>query len=154
METSPGDTPPQPSPSADPLPACWHLTPAQHAHILHTQIIPTELGPYLPAPPTAPSKKPQAILILGQTGAGKTRFTPSLLAPLDKPLHLIADTFKTYHPFYTACRTSSFSFLIAVPPVALSSLFFAQCEGGGHGREIQGGIILTCPPPKPFSPPR
>ena len=109
MDTRPGDPPPKPPPSTDPLPASWHLTPAQHAHILHTQIIPTELGPYLPVPPTATSKKPLAILILGQTGAGKTRFTPSLLAPLDNPLHLIADTFKTYHPFYTTCRTLTFS---------------------------------------------
>ena len=113
MDNRPQDPPTQPPPSTDPLPASWHLTPAQHADILHTQIIPTELGPYLPVPPATTSKKSQAILILGQTGAGKTRFTPSLLAPLDNPLHLIADTFKTYHPFYAACRTLTPSISLA-----------------------------------------
>ncbi|KAK4043243.1 zeta toxin domain-containing protein, partial [Parachaetomium inaequale] len=88
--------------------------------ILHTQILPTELHPFLPSPTSSPpnvtprrrQKKPLAVLLLGQTGAGKTRLAPLLLSAFPPsqesppPLHLIADTYKTYHPSYSACLAS------------------------------------------------
>ncbi|KAK4123925.1 hypothetical protein N657DRAFT_433983 [Parathielavia appendiculata] len=98
--------------------SAWQLTPAQHSSILQTQILPAELHPFLPSTTnntnqlptiTASTTRPKAVLILGQTGAGKTRLAPLLLSaltslsPTRTPLHLIADTFKTYHPFYTTC---------------------------------------------------
>lgn len=57
-------------------------------------------------------QKPLAVLIVGQTGAGKTRLAPVLRqAMVDDvggggrrtPAHFIADTYKTYHPHYAAC---------------------------------------------------
>ena len=102
------------------LPAAWHLTPEAHARILQTQILPAELYPFLP--PSPPQHQPLAVFVLGQTGAGKTRLAPRLHAALTRslsgeqqqqqqqqqqqpvqPVHLIADTYKRYHPHYGAC---------------------------------------------------
>ncbi|KAK3301587.1 zeta toxin-domain-containing protein [Chaetomium strumarium] len=117
-------------PTDDLLLAAWRIPPSAHAHILHTSILPAELHPFLPSKtsssssssssssPSSPSTKPMAILVLGQTGAGKTRLAPLLLraissrrssptGPPPPPLHLIADTFKTYHPFYTAALAAA-----------------------------------------------
>ncbi|GAB1320792.1 Zeta toxin domain-containing protein [Madurella fahalii] len=108
------------NPDIPALLASWKLTPSQHEHILHTQILPRELYPFLPSrspsqPQTQRRRRPLAILILGQTGAGKTRLAPLLLNTLqrhqqqqDNPtqpavVHLIADTYKTYHPHYHTC---------------------------------------------------
>ncbi|KAK4242405.1 hypothetical protein C8A03DRAFT_40221 [Achaetomium macrosporum] len=112
----------------------WQISPSTHAQILHTSILPAELYPFLPSKTPSPSSssssntKPLAVLVLGQTGAGKTRLAPLLLramqqqqqqqqqqcpsssspnGPLLKPLHLIADTFKTYHPFYSTCLATA-----------------------------------------------
>lgn len=95
-QKAPTDTPPpqQPSPGPNSIPAqpaplsaaevdrllaSWQLTPEQHDAILRDVIIPTELGPYLPAPPRDPSTRPLVVLVLGQTGAGKTLLAPRLL---------------------------------------------------------------------------
>ncbi|KXX79009.1 Replicase polyprotein [Madurella mycetomatis] len=75
------------NPDIPALLASWKLTPSQHEHILHTQILPRELYPFLTSPSPSPSpsqpqprrRRPLAILILGQTGAGKTRLAPLLL---------------------------------------------------------------------------
>lgn len=45
-----------------------------------------------------------------QTGAGKSRLAPELLAAVEKrgsPAHLIADVYKTYHPAYSSLLTSA-----------------------------------------------
>ncbi len=48
--------------------------------------------------------RPVCVLVAGQTGAGKTRTAPLVVATLTamkrKFVHLIADTYKTYHPKY------------------------------------------------------
>lgn len=83
----------------------YTLAPADHLSIFTTTILPTELAPHHSHPPN--SSHPLAVLILGQTGAGKTRLAPLLLSALSRtgtpPVHLIADTYKTYHPYYTTC---------------------------------------------------
>lgn len=127
--------------------ASWQISPETHDHILRTRIIPTELGPFLSLHEKSNENnnsnkkgkrtRPRAILILGQTGAGKTYYTPHLLSALvdekvqeeqqqnqDEPddhsnsggsrrqrrepavLHLIADTYKTYHPNFATCLAS------------------------------------------------
>ncbi|KAK4250555.1 zeta toxin-domain-containing protein [Corynascus novoguineensis] len=128
--------------------ASWQISPETHDHILRTRIIPTELGPFLSLHEEKSNEnsnsnkkgkgtRPRAILILGQTGAGKTYYTPHLLSTLvddqiqeeqqqnqDEPsshsssggsrrqrrepavLHLIADTYKTYHPNFATCLAS------------------------------------------------
>ncbi|KLU89018.1 zeta toxin family protein [Magnaporthiopsis poae ATCC 64411] len=59
---------------------------------------------------------PVAVLLVGQTGAGKTRTAPllaeavSTAAARQRPrarAHLIADTYKTYHPAYAALAAQS-----------------------------------------------
>ncbi|CCC12017.1 unnamed protein product [Sordaria macrospora k-hell] len=103
-------------------PPSWTLTPSARLEIFTTKILPAELQPCLPSPSTTTEdttnfnlrrrrRRPLAILIVGQTGAGKTRLAPLLLRAMTTshpshappPAHLIADTYKTYHPFYSAC---------------------------------------------------
>lgn len=56
---------------------------------------------------------PVAVLLVGQTGAGKTRTAPLLAEAVStarqrRPrAHLIADTYKTYHPAYAALAAQS-----------------------------------------------
>lgn len=92
--------PPQPTPIET-----YTLSPADHLSIFTTTILPTELAPHHSHSPSP--HRPLAVLILGQTGAGKTRLAPLLLAALSHngtpPVHLIADTYKTYHPHHTTC---------------------------------------------------
>ncbi|KAK4167617.1 zeta toxin-domain-containing protein [Cladorrhinum sp. PSN259] len=104
----------------------WRLTPTRRQEIFSSQILPTELAPFL-SPSSSSlsssqpcSEKPQAIILLGQTGAGKTSLAPLLLQHFDSssssssssspagggggpPLHFIADTLKTYHPHFSTC---------------------------------------------------
>ncbi|CCE27024.1 uncharacterized protein CPUR_00496 [Claviceps purpurea 20.1] len=77
-------------------------------HIFQSQILPAEF-PHLPSPSHhGPSRgRPLAVLTVGQTGAGKTRISRAILAAMhvvrrdaNVPAHLIADTYKIYHPDY------------------------------------------------------
>ncbi|KAK4193594.1 zeta toxin-domain-containing protein [Podospora australis] len=120
------------------LPPSWRLAPSQREDIFREIIFPQEIAPHLPAPSSEPlllspvshhlqkqhsRRRPLAVLILGQTGAGKTRLAPLVSSALAanfsrrlgseekkpkeyKPVHLIADTYKTYHPFYSQCLAS------------------------------------------------
>ncbi|KAK4200558.1 zeta toxin-domain-containing protein [Triangularia verruculosa] len=93
------------------LPPSWTLTQEQERQIFTTTILPLEITPFIPpTPPTPPSTPPPtAIILLGQTGSGKTRLAPLLsssLSPSSPPCHLIADTYKTHHPFYSPCLTA------------------------------------------------
>ncbi|KAL7626186.1 hypothetical protein AAE478_002956 [Parahypoxylon ruwenzoriense] len=116
-------------------PQSYVLSEDESRVIFERDIIPAELGalasssPSLPSaePPasqviseneTSPSRSPSAaaamagqnaplaVLLVGQTGAGKTRTAPlleSAMAQLrnGRPLaHFVADTYKTYHPAY------------------------------------------------------
>ncbi|KAF3352779.1 hypothetical protein VdG1_08716 [Verticillium dahliae VDG1] len=70
--------------------------------IFKSQILPAEFPSLAPAPQTQAGQRPLAVLIVGQTGAGKTRLAPAVLkaqtALRGSPAHIIADTYKTYHP--------------------------------------------------------
>lgn len=81
--------------------------------IFNTEILPAEFTNLQPSPLTDDSpdtdtnnvQPPLAVLIVGQTGAGKTRLAPAILSALTSfrrgpPAHFIADTYKTYHPAY------------------------------------------------------
>jgi len=81
--------------------------------VFSDEIVPQELVPYMHLQHHTEDgeQKPLAVLIVGQTGAGKTRLAPILRqAMVDNvgggrrtPAHFIADTYKTYHPHYAAC---------------------------------------------------
>ncbi|POR31764.1 Uncharacterized protein TPAR_08023, partial [Tolypocladium paradoxum] len=93
-----------------PLPdlSVYRLPDADSQRIFHSEILPAELPPPDTQPSSSPasSSKPLALLTVGQTGAGKTLLAQTLLGPLrllrgpasPPPAHLIADTYKTYHP--------------------------------------------------------
>ncbi|KAL2181970.1 zeta toxin-domain-containing protein [Thermothelomyces heterothallicus CBS 202.75] len=180
--------PPRDSGSADDetarLLAAWQISPETHDHILRTRILPAELDPFLPEVIGGKSTRPRAILILGQTGAGKTHFAPRLLSALrqqqqeqggggeslpsdwdrsprddtstsrQRPqrrqgraaaggkeeggpiLHLIADTYKRYHPHYAACLASARHADLAsrVAGPAAARWLLAVCERAADAR--------------------
>lgn len=82
--------------------------------IFTAEILPAEFH-NLPSHNAAQASPPLAVLAVGQTGAGKTRLSPAILsafhlirgAPPTGPAHLIADTYKTYHPEYTRLMLST-----------------------------------------------
>lgn len=82
------------------------LSEAVSKEIFETTILPAEFPPS-----TTPSPSPLAVLLLGQTGAGKTRTAPALHALLaarrGPPIHLIADTYKAFHPSYASLAATS-----------------------------------------------
>ncbi|KAK3692424.1 zeta toxin-domain-containing protein [Podospora appendiculata] len=95
------------------LPPSWTLTPSARESIFHDSIAPHEVLPHLLHRPQPPTTQPLAVLLVGQTGAGKTRLAPALADAIaarraghHPPAHFIADTYKTYHPHYQACLTS------------------------------------------------
>ncbi|WYZ40034.1 hypothetical protein EsH8_IV_000375 [Colletotrichum jinshuiense] len=70
-------------------------------HIFTTKILPIDLPPELTPHPRR--SRPLAVLIVGQTGAGKTRTAPAILASMvriNPPAHFIADVYKAHHPSY------------------------------------------------------
>ena len=84
--------------------ATYILSEESSQHIFTTEIVPQELSSVLHLHHKSDGKQPLAVLIVGQTGAGKTRLAPVLLdamTSLDRtPAHFIADTYKAYHPSY------------------------------------------------------
>ncbi|KAK3944272.1 zeta toxin-domain-containing protein [Diplogelasinospora grovesii] len=90
-----------------PLPQEWTLTPEARLGIFTTSIIPHELTPYIHLNHQSDGVRPLAVIIVGQTGAGKTRLAPVLQSAMTalgrQPAHFIADVYKTYHPFYSEC---------------------------------------------------
>ncbi|KAM7184726.1 Zeta toxin domain containing protein [Naviculisporaceae sp. PSN 640] len=103
------------------IPDEWKLSASQQIKIFNNEIAPREILPHVrhqnneTTSSTKTSKRQLAVIIVGQTGAGKTRLAPDLLQAMTNilnkttqqattpisPAHLIADTYKTYHPFYT-----------------------------------------------------
>ncbi|KAI1460633.1 zeta toxin-domain-containing protein [Annulohypoxylon moriforme] len=100
-------------------PHSYILSEEESRAIFERVIVPAELGFLPPVTPdnadningdtktASSSRTPLAVLIIGQTGAGKTRTAPLLKTALTRlrsphPLaHFVADTYKTYHPSYT-----------------------------------------------------
>ncbi|KAI1144004.1 zeta toxin-domain-containing protein [Hypoxylon sp. FL0543] len=97
-------------------PQSYMLSEAESRAIFERDIFPAELGALSTAePPTSVNgdddgahRTPLAVLLVGQTGAGKTRTAPAIkdaiirLRGASNFLHLVADTYKTYHPAYHA----------------------------------------------------
>ena len=83
------------------------LSDAESITIFTNTILPAEFDHLPDYSASATSRQPLALLVVGQTGAGKTRLSPSLIDGMlsargpEPPAHLIADTYKTHHPSYT-----------------------------------------------------
>ncbi|KAL8285244.1 hypothetical protein RB597_002377 [Gaeumannomyces tritici] len=109
--------------------AQYVLSDAESRRIFEEEIVPAELGHLADhtdadadadaEPPAGDGQDggggggggPVAVLLVGQTGAGKTRTAPLLAAAMSgsssgtrrpRVAHLIADTYKTYHPAYAS----------------------------------------------------
>ncbi|KAF9877370.1 zeta toxin [Colletotrichum karsti] len=85
-----------------------HILPEPESRRIFTsQILPADLPPSLTPHPTR--GRPLAVLIVGQTGAGKTRTAPAVLSAMNRinpPAHFIADVYKAHHPSYRALLSS------------------------------------------------
>ncbi|KAH8895129.1 hypothetical protein GQ53DRAFT_78127 [Thozetella sp. PMI_491] len=93
------------------IPPEWAISEEDSIAIFNETIAPQELGSHLHIHHQVDGKRPLAVLIVGQTGAGKTRLAPDLKQAMTAfgrdPNHFIADTYKTYHPHYAeALRTA------------------------------------------------
>ncbi|OHE94588.1 zeta toxin [Colletotrichum orchidophilum] len=90
---------PPPPPPSD---LSRYVLPDEEAReIFTTKILPADLPPALTPHPRR--SRPLAVLIVGQTGAGKTRLAPVILDEMTRihpPAHLIADVYKAHHPSY------------------------------------------------------
>ncbi|OAA44772.1 zeta toxin family protein [Metarhizium rileyi] len=94
--------------------SCYRLSDQVSQHIFTTEILPAEFD-HLPSRNASKTSPPLAVLAVGQTGAGKTRLSPAILSafhllrgtPATGPAHLIADTYKTYHPEFTRLMLST-----------------------------------------------
>ncbi|KJZ72847.1 hypothetical protein HIM_07791 [Hirsutella minnesotensis 3608] len=87
----------------------YRLPDGELHRIYASQIEPAELPRRSPSAADRDALRPLALLTVGQTGAGKSFLSESLLPALrqrraGRPFqvaHLIADTFKTYHPSFS-----------------------------------------------------
>ncbi|KAI0382931.1 zeta toxin-domain-containing protein [Hypomontagnella monticulosa] len=98
----------------DTNPQSYILSDEDSQAIFERDIIPLELGALSAEVPTPSDglngtpRTPLAVLLIGQTGAGKTRTAPALKSAMiqlrgaSRLAHFVADTYKTYHPSYRA----------------------------------------------------
>ncbi|ROV98404.1 hypothetical protein VMCG_07096 [Cytospora schulzeri] len=90
------------------VPKSYVLPDDVNQDIFDKTIIPKELSHLENAGHLEDGVQPIAVFIVGQTGAGKARLTPSLLGAMKtrQPAHFVAGAFKTYHPDYTSILNS------------------------------------------------
>ncbi|QPH12571.1 hypothetical protein C2857_004783 [Epichloe festucae Fl1] len=141
--------PPPPDLSSHRLPAETSL------RIFQSEILPAE---FLNLPRRGSSEPPLAILAVGQTGAGKTRLSPAILSAVrlargggggGSAAHLIADTYKTYHPEYARLMLSAPHLASAATgPDARKWLAMAAREV--TGRAIDVLVESACRHPEDF----
>ncbi|KAI1417745.1 zeta toxin-domain-containing protein [Hypoxylon sp. FL1857] len=98
----------------DPNPQSYVLSEDESRAIFERDILPAELGALsaVVEPSTSingdntADRTPLAVLLVGQTGAGKTRTAPAIKEAIMRLrgdshfVHFVADTYKTYHPAY------------------------------------------------------
>lgn len=85
-------------------PQKYLLSDAESRKVFETEIVRDELEHLKGSGHVDDGLQPLAVILVGQTGAGKTRTAPALKEALTSikrtPAHFIADTYKTYHPEY------------------------------------------------------
>ncbi|KAI1393751.1 zeta toxin-domain-containing protein [Hypoxylon trugodes] len=93
-------------------PKSYMLSDDESRAIFERDIVPAELGHLsataeLSVSANGDGRTPLAVLLVGQTGAGKTRTAPAIKSAIERLrgrshlAHFVADTYKTYHPSYT-----------------------------------------------------
>ncbi|GAB0133566.1 hypothetical protein EsDP_00001973 [Epichloe bromicola] len=121
--------------------------------IFRSEILPAE---FHNLPQRGSSEPPLAILTVGQTGAGKTRLSPAILSAVRRvrggrggAAHLIADTYKTYHPEYARLMLSAPHLASAATgPDARKWLAMAAREVTGRGIDVL--LESACRHPEDF----
>ncbi|KAG5950816.1 hypothetical protein E4U53_004342 [Claviceps sorghi] len=103
LPNGPASPPPDLSP--------YRLAPETALQIFQSEILAAEFL-HLAHHAASCESVPLAVLAVGQTGAGKTRLSPAILSAMrlvrrEAPAHLIADTYKTYHPAYARLMLST-----------------------------------------------
>ena len=85
-------------------PQKYLLSDEESRRVFETEIVRDELEHLQGSGHVNDGLQPLAVILVGQTGAGKTRTAPALKEALSNinrtPAHFIADTYKTYHPEY------------------------------------------------------
>ncbi|KAB5570749.1 zeta toxin domain-containing protein, partial [Coniochaeta sp. 2T2.1] len=132
------------------------LSPSASRHIFTTEILPQELIPVLQLHHQTPNLQPLAVLIVGQTGAGKTRLAPLLLSAMrttrpnrGPPAHFIADTYKAYHPSYTSILSTNPSLASAATGTDARRWLTMACEYAAE-RKLDVLVESACRHPDDF----
>ncbi|KAM0284841.1 hypothetical protein ACHAQH_001762 [Verticillium albo-atrum] len=124
--------------------------------IFKSQILPAEFPSLTPSPQTLAGHPPLAVLIVGQTGAGKTRLAPAILDALTalrgSPAHIIADTYKTYHPSYATLTSSPATAPLASPATGPDARRWLRLAAA-HAAELRLDLLLesACRHPDDFT---
>ncbi|KAI2464170.1 zeta toxin-domain-containing protein [Annulohypoxylon bovei var. microspora] len=123
-------------------PQSYILSEDESRAIFERVIVPAELGALPPVSSNA-ARTPLAVLLTGQTGAGKTRTAPALKSAITQlrgpaPLaHFVADTYKTYHPRYQALLAAQPSLASAAAgPDARRWLLMAASRAAGRRADV------------------
>ncbi|KAJ2928197.1 hypothetical protein H1R20_g8903, partial [Candolleomyces eurysporus] len=130
-----------------------HILPeSESRRIFTTEILPADLPPTLTPHPSR--GRPLAVLIVGQTGAGKTRTALPILSAMTRthpPAHFIADVYKAHHPAYLSLLASDDSSAHASPatsPDARKWLAMAVAEA--ISRKLDVLLESACRHPDDF----
>lgn len=147
--------------------AGYTLSESESQHIFTSAILPSEFPPDVPLLTNAPDTKPLAVLLVGQTGAGKTRTAPVLHAALARyrshlqsgggggggpervPVHFIADTYKRFHPAYATLAKQD-SFLASRASGADARRWLAMACEAAISRRVDVLLESACRHPNDF----
>ncbi|KAK7735896.1 hypothetical protein SLS53_007274 [Cytospora paraplurivora] len=126
-------------------PQAYILPVAVNQKIFDETIIPAELSHLKNAGHLEDGVQPIAILIAGQTGAGKTRIASAVWDAINtrNPAHFIADAYKNYHPEYTSLLKSTPS--LASPATGTDAQkWLAMASNWCIGRKIDVLFESSC----------
>ncbi|XXH05216.1 hypothetical protein Hte_011641 [Hypoxylon texense] len=116
-------------------PQSYVLSADESEAIFERDIVPAELGALLSAAEQQQQQSPRtplAVLLIGQTGAGKSHTAPAIKHAMQRVrggssargllAHFVADTYKTYHPAYRTLLLASSSSSSSPAPASPASL--------------------------------
>ncbi|SPO03002.1 uncharacterized protein DNG_05683 [Cephalotrichum gorgonifer] len=125
--------------------------------IFTTTILPTEFpNATVPSTGHSPDTQPLAVLLLGQTGAGKTRTAPTLHAAIrslrgSAPAHFIADTYKAFHPSYAALLVSHSQAIASAAASPDARRWLSMAADAAISRRVDVLLESACRHPSDFT---